>query len=353
MKEEKQKAFIIFVIYIILILLLVYVSIKYLLPLLMPFVLGMVIAAIFRRLIDSIRDRFHIKRTFVSITILIIFYGVLGFLISLTGFKIFNYLLDLVYSLPDLYKNQIVPAIEAVSDNLIHRFPGIENYAQDFLNNINNSIFDFIKTASSKVLSGITGFAGHLPSLLIKLIFTIVASFFFTVDYYNISSFILRQFNGDRREMIIRLKKDGIGTLGKFIRAYSAIISITFIELSIGFLILGIPNPFFLGLLVAIVDILPILGTGAILLPWSIISLIMGNMKIGIGMLILYIIITAVRQTIEPKIVGKQIGLHPIVTLLLMFVGAQLMGVLGLLLLPIIATIIKSLEEDGTIHLFK
>ena len=98
---------------------------------------------------------------------------------------------------------------------------------------------------------------------------------------------------------------------------------------------------------------MPILGTGAVLIPWSIINLILGNTKLGIGMLILYIVITAVRQTIEPKIVGQQIGLHPIITLVLMYVGAQLIGVLGLLLLPVIATIIKTLNDEGTIHLFK
>ncbi|MDF2485864.1 MAG: putative rane protein, partial [Herbinix sp.] len=149
------------------------------------------------------------------------------------------------------------------------------------------------------------------------------------------------------------LKDNGIGTLGKFIRAYTAIISITFIELSIGFWILGIPNPFLFGVLIAIVDVMPILGTGAILLPWAIISLVIGNTKVGIGMLLLYIIITAVRQTVEPRIVGQQIGLHPILTLILMYVGAQLMGVLGLLSLPIIATILVKMNEDGTIHLFK
>lgn len=136
-------------------------------------------------------------------------------------------------------------------------------------------------------------------------------------------------------------------------KAYSLIIVITFIELSAGFWILKIPNAFVLGALVAIVDILPILGTGAVLLPWSILSFILGNLKIGVGILLLYLFVTAVRQTIEPKIVGKQIGLHPIVTLVLMYVGAQLMGVLGLLLLPILATIIKTLNDDGTIRLFK
>jgi predicted PurR-regulated permease PerM len=94
------------------------------------------------------------------------------------------------------------------------------------------------------------------------------------------------------------------------------------------------------------------LGTGAVLIPWAIIALVLGQTKIGIGMFVLYIIITAVRQAIEPKIVGEQIGLHPIMTLILMYVGAQLMGVLGLLLLPVIATIIKTLNDEGTINLF-
>ena len=79
----------------------------------------------------------------------------------------------------------------------------------------------------------------------------------------------------------------------------------------------------------------------------------MGSNKIGLGMLILYVIITAVRQSIEPKIVGQQIGLHPVVTLLCMFVGVNLMGILGLLLLPVIATLLKKLNDDGVIQLFK
>jgi sporulation integral membrane protein YtvI len=237
--------------------------------------------------------------------------------------------------------------------NLSDKYPETKNYLDNFLYNIDSSIFSFLNKASSAVLSKITSFAGQLPALIIKLIFTIVASFFFTIDYHKIARFIILQFNMEHRQMILKLKDNGIGTVGKFIRAYSIIISITFIELSVGFWIIGIPNSFLFGGLVAIIDILPIIGTGAVLLPWSIISFIIGNTKVGIGMLILYIVITVVRQTLEPRIVGQQIGLHPIVTLLLMYVGAQLMGVLGLFLLPIIATLLLKMNKDGTIKLFK
>ncbi len=353
MNLEKQKAFIIHIIYITFILGMGYVCIKYILPLLMPFVIGMVLAIIFRKLIDYIEKKLHIKRVFVSILILILFYGILGLIFTMIGVKLFSFITNVVGGLPSLFQNTITPAFMNFTDNLILHFPGIEVYLEDFVHNLSTSIMSFVTNASSTIIGVVTGFAGQLPALLIKLIFTIVSSFFFTIDYYRISDFILRQFSGDRKKMLIKLKDNGIGTLGKFIKAYATIISITFIELSIGFTILGIPNSILFGVLVAIIDVLPILGTGAVLLPWSIISFILGNMKVGIGMLLLYIIITAVRQAIEPRIVGQQIGLHPIITLLLMFVGAQLMGVLGLLILPIIATILKTLNDEGTIHLFR
>ncbi len=353
MNLNKQKAFIIHVAYFTLILVLVYVAIKYLLPLLMPFVIGIVIAVFFRRLIDTIEKKTHIKRSIVSIVILLIFYCVVGFIISLIGVKVFNSIGDLFNNLPSIYENFIEPALSKIEEDLVTQFPGIKDYMNDFMENISDSLFGFISNASQTVLGKIANLAGQVPSLLIKFIFTIVSSFFFTIDYHRITRFIVLQFKGNQREMLLKLKDNGLGTLGKFFKAYATIISITFVELSIGFWIIGIPNPIFFGGLIAIIDVMPILGTGAVLLPWSIISFILGNTRVGIGMLLLYIIITVVRQTIEPKIVGQQIGLHPLVTLILMFIGAQLMGVLGLLLLPIIATIVMKLNKEGTIRLFK
>ncbi len=353
MNIDKQKSFVIHVIYIAFILGLGFISIKFILPLLMPFVIGLIIALMFRKIIDFLEKKTRIKRHIVSIIILIVFYGLLVMVISLIGVKIFAFLKDLFSQLPNLYLNTIEPALEESAYKLMDQFPSIQPYVEKFILNISDTILSFITKASSSVITTITGVAGRVPSIFIKLIFTIVSSFFFTIDFYKISEFVIRQFKEERREMVLKLKDNGLGTIWKFIKAYSIIISITFMELSIGFLILGIPNPFLYGALIAIVDVLPILGTGAVLIPWASVALILGNAKLGIGMFILYIIITAVRQAIEPKIVGQQIGLHPIITLILMYVGAQLMGVLGLLLLPVIATIIKTLNDEGTIHVFK
>lgn len=353
MNLEKQKAFIIHCIYLFILLILVYVGIKYIFPLLMPFIIGIIIAISFRNIIDKIEKKTHMKRVFISIFTLLIFYSIIGFIMSMIGVKVFSFISSLFDSFPELYKGTLLPALETMTDNMADKFPSIKTQLDNFIDNIDESILTFITNISTTVVGTVTGLASQVPSLLIKFIFTIVSSFFFTIDYYKLTDFLIRQFNENHKKMLMKLKDNVIGSLGQFLKAYATIISITFIELSIGFWLIGIPTPLLFGGVVAIIDVMPILGTGAVLLPWSIIAFIMGNTKIGIGMLILYIIITVVRQIIEPKIVGQQIGLHPIVTLILMYVGAQLMGILGLLILPIMATIIVKLDKEGSIHLFK
>lgn len=353
MSLEKQKAFIIHCIFGFILLAIVYAGIKYVFPLLMPFVIGIIIALSFRSIIDLLAEKTRISRTVISIFVLIIFYFLLGLIISLIGAKFFHFISTLFNGLPALYKGTLQPALQVATDNLSSRFPSIKVYLDDFMNNIGQSIFAYISNISTKVVGMVTGLASQIPSLLIRVIFTIVSSFFFTIDYYKISNFILKQFRDEQRSIIIKLKDNVIGSLSKFVSAYTLIISITFLELSLGFWLLNIPTPFLLGGIIAIIDIMPILGTGAVLLPWSIISFSLGDAKTGIGMLFLYIFITVVRQILEPKIIGQQIGLHPIVTLILMFVGAQLMGVLGLLILPVIVTILVQLNKEGSIHIFR
>ena len=129
--------------------------------------------------------------------------------------------------------------------------------------------------------------------------------------------------------------------------------TITFFELYLGVSLLKIPAAPILALLVAVVDILPVLGTGTVLIPWGLVLLILGNTFLGVGILVLYLVITVVRQTLEPKIIGSQVGLHPIVTLLCIYAGAQLIGVVGIFAFPVIATVIKKLNDEGTIHVIR
>ncbi len=163
----------------------------------------------------------------------------------------------------------------------------------------------------------------------------------------------MRQIPSKTREQIFKVKAKTIDVLFSFLKAYGILMSLTFAELLIGFLLLRIENAFLIALATSLIDILPILGTGTVLIPWGIVLLIIGNIPVGIGIIVLYLIITVVRQTLEPKVVGRQIGLYPLVTLICMFVGGSLFGIVGLFGFPICVTVIVKLCEAEGIKIGK
>ena len=121
---------------------------------------------------------------------------------------------------------------------------------------------------------------------------------------------------------------------------------ITFVELFVGFLILQVDYAFVLAILIAFVDFLPVLGTGAILAPWGIIALLTKNYFLGIGIIVLFVVMTVIRQIIEPKIVGKSLGVHPILTLIAIYLGYKLFGIVGMIFLPIAALVFFSADGE-------
>lgn len=142
-------------------------------------------------------------------------------------------------------------------------------------------------------------------------------------------------------------------------RAYCIIILVTFFEMVIGLSFLKLIGVyaggyiFAISLITAIVDVLPVLGTGTILVPWSVWSLLTGDIGFGIGILVVYAIITVIRQIIEPKLVASQLGLPAYVTITAMYIGTRLFGFIGLFLLPISIMVLKVLNDDGIIHIFR
>lgn len=130
-----------------------------------------------------------------------------------------------------------------------------------------------------------------------------------------------------------------------YIKAQVKLMFITFIIMSIGLTIIDVPYAILISLGIAILDIIPVLGAGLVMIPWSIISFIAGQNKMGINLSIIYIVLLILRQIIEPKIVGKEIGLRPLYTFGATILGAAILGPLGVILGPIIAIIINSIAR--------
>lgn len=357
MGTEKKREFIINLIYLLLVGSIIFISLKYALGWFLPFVVGFGIAFILKPLINLIAKKFKFKRKLVAGLIVLVFYTTIGALFTLLMFKLGLILKDLFIKLPDIYLNTIEPLIYNLSyeieEILIDLDPDLIDAIKQAIISMADSLGTIISKTSSGVVSFVTSTVSIVPSFFIIVIFSIISSFFFAIDYEEITGFILRQFSPRGRGIVLDIKEYIIGTLFKIIKAYSIIISITFIQLSIGLSILKVESAISIAFLIACVDVLPVLGTGGIVIPWIFIELFKGNVLLAVGLTIVYVIITIIRNIIEPKIVGNQIGLHPLIILICMFIGVRIFGFAGLFLLPLIVIILKNLNDSGKIKLFQ
>ncbi len=356
MDIERQKSFIVQFIYWLMAAGIVYVLLKYGVPLLMPFVIGSLVAIILRPLTEWLARATRLNRKLMAILILLLFYATMGILLFLSAAKIVTLIRGFIVTIPNYYIVNIEPALQKLFFDLTlllnNLDPSLQTTIQSLAGNAISSLANMVTSFSTSALNWLTSFAGAVPGFLINFIFAIVTSFFLSVDFPGIQSFLLRQIR-PRQLLILRMIRDNaLGTMGKYIKAYAMLMTLTFVELSIGLWLVGVHRPALVALGISIFDVLPVLGTGGILVPWVIIDLIIGNTRRAVKILILYAIVTTVRNTLEPKVVGQQIGLHPLITLLCMYIGTSLFGVVGLLGLPIAATILKNLNDNGTIKLF-
>lgn len=352
---ERKRAFIINFLYFVIFAGISFLVLKFSLNYLMPFIFGFIIAFVLKPIIARLTQRFGNKK-WLSLAVIIIFYFIVGTLLVWLFFSLLAVIQDLSKMLPSYYVDVLEPAIADITIWVKGIFEnvdeGLAQFALQFLETAFGALETFLKGASSFVLSFLTKFISSVPSLLISILIAIISSFFFTLDYQEIVNTVLGIVPEKQRKLIMDVRISFTKVVGNYLRAYATLMTITFVELSIAFFVLKIGNPIGLALMIASVDILPVLGTGSVMIPWAVWQIAVGNRSLGIALLVVYIIITIIRNILEPKIIGDQIGLHPLVTLICIYVGLKLFGFLGLLGLPITVTLIKSLHDDGKIQFF-
>lgn len=354
-KDKNKLSFIIKLLYLVAIIGIIYFFLKYALGWALPFLIAFGISLIADPIINIFTNKLRWKRSIASTLVVALILILAVFLVGLLSTTLFVEVKG-VFSNIDLYLNQIVAYVQELPAKYGHLFDGkvstIINECIDFLQN-----YDYSNLLSGSLGSGALKYAGSLisslPSALVFLIVTIVATFFMSASFPVIKSFIMRQFNERTRELILDVKHYFVTTIFKYLKSYFILWMITFAELSVAFLIFGFKPPITLAFVISLVDILPILGVGTVLIPWFVVELVMGNPIRAIIIICIYLVITVVRQTLEPKIIGDHVGLLPIVTLFCIYIGLQLFGVLGMFMLPITVTIIKNLQDNHKIKIWK
>ncbi len=194
--------------------------------------------------------------------------------------------------------------------------------------------------------------ATSVPTYLFTAVAFFVSAFFFLFYNGETVAFFRRAFPGQWYDRLARVYRHLFQSLFRWVRAQCVLCSICFVELSVGMLILGVRSPVVTALLIAVVDFLPVLGVGTVLIPWALIALCLGNFPMAIGVAILYVVILVVRNTVEPYVLSQQIGMHPLVTLITIYLGFRMFGFIGMFVLPLAALTVIRLNEWGYIRLW-
>lgn len=350
MNIEKKRQFIINTVFYAIIICLVLIVCKYLVPILLPFILAFILASVLVIPAKKLAGKNSKIRRFCAIIVGVIFFVLLFLGIAFLGVALVDWFLGFLEFIPRLYQDEILPMLNFLYLELAERLTfadpeltaKINGVFQNFIGNIGNFISSFSVNAIKAITSGIAG----IPGLIIKLILMIISCFFFLLDYDKIMAFFVSLIPKGKEKNFETIKWYVTNTLLVYIKSYSLLFLMTYVELSIGFQILGIPYAPIIGLMVAVFDILPVLGTGGILLPWTVVLLVMKNIPMGIGMFVLYLVITVIRNTMEPKLVGKQIGLHPLATMISLFVGLKVVGFWGMLIFPTTLAVLSSMKKE-------
>lgn len=332
-----KKSFIINLIFYLSLFVLIVFAANFLLSYTFPFIIGAVIAALVQKPAKCLSLKVKIKKEILALIFSAVVYILFWLIVSLICWWVVSRsgeLLPKVVVLTD----KLSGAIEEIYRNFIADFLGKEN--EMFKDLISSSITGIGSKIGNIITNFVTDVAKRLPEMLISGIVTLVAGCYIAKDFDKLKKFVLNLLSEKTKEKLFRIKKIFITNICKLVKGYLILMAIVFAELSLGFFILGFGKPILLGFFVAFVDLLPVLGVGAVLIPLAFFMLITGKPGTAIGIAVLYVLVSLVRNFSEPKIIGDQIGIHPLFTLISMFIGLRLAGLTGLVLFPIMLIVI-------------
>lgn len=327
----------------------VYVLFAYLAPLLLPFLVAFAIAAVTRPVARLLARKLRVPYKLGASVLVVLVYLLLCLLVLVLSTELFSFARSMV----GLFDKRIVPLLDSMFDRLIQVLGDRLGGAATFLTNLKKNLLDSLGTRVTELSTNVlTALAQATPQAFVTVVVTVIATFFFALDHDQLHGILSRRMSERRYQTYLRGRQKLKKTIGTFMRSYALIFLITFAQLAAGLLVTGVKDPLLFALLIAVFDILPVVGSGMVLLPWALVTLLTGNTARGVGLMLVYLFVVVSRQFLEPKIVGKSTGVHPLLTLGLMYVGLRLFGGVGLFGLPLLAALLAELDRDGMLRLF-
>lgn len=316
-----------------------------------PFIVAYVISLLVDPMIKWVNRKTNLTRKVSSMIILATIFLII---ISIIVFGVISLISEATNLLSGLntYLDKIIEMIKEISNKIdFDKFQlseEVKGIVGDTATNLVSNVTEFIKNTLSSFISSVTS----IPRMLIYVVITILATYFITSDKFYILDRMEHHLPKKLVGKIIKFTDDMKYSLGGYLKAQIILIGISFVIVLVGlnifyFMGMNIEYPVLMALLIGFVDALPILGSGTIMIPWTLISLLNKDYGTASSILGLYILIVVVKQILEPKIVSSKIGIHPFFTLIAMYTGFKLIGILGLLVGPIALIILKSVFSSS------
>ena len=323
-----------------------------LLNLFMPFLVAFIIAAPFHKIVEFLAAKLHINRSISSIAILSLILLIIGTLLGFAFYYLYNQIKSFIGILPETI-SQFGETLLILYEKFRGFAPSLAASIDNFLESSNFSLKSYTPQITNSAIGYATDFAASVPSVLFFLLILLLSVFFFIKDYNSIMNFFREAIPEKTLSILRYLKTTAWDGFAGYVKSQLILSSITALLVAVTFWVIGIEYAVVWAIIIGIVDALPILGSGIILIPFSIVLLItQENTVFAIVMLILQAVVFVTRQILSPRVMSSQLGLHPLLTLIGIYVGNKIMGLMGMIVFPILALLLvsfyKSYKDAGS-----
>ena len=301
----------------------------------MPFVVGWILALLANPLVRFLERRVKLVRRHGSMLIIIAALAIVIGLFYGAGLLVYREMGSFLADAPEIYQSVIAEIGDALQNGrkLAEYFPqNLQPPLLAFSDNLDGLFGKLVSRAAEPTVQIAGHVAKSIPNLLVNMVIIILSSYLFLADRESIMRWLKEHLPAFVFRYIEYMKRDAKGVIGGYFLAQFRIMCVVALILAAGFLVLGVRYGVLLAFLTAILDFLPIFGTGTVLFPWAVVKLFAGEYAYATGLILLYILTQVVRQIIQPKIVGESMGLPPLMTLFLLYLGFKLRGLTGMIL---------------------
>lgn len=316
----------------------------------MPFVIGWFIAFLVSPIVNWLEKRLKIvKKLGSALTIILVLGAVIG-IIYFAGSQIGREISTLLQNLPDLY-NSMENGMESIGQGMtgvLEKFPlWVQQGIHQIVNNFDTAMGELMNKISKPTVTAAGNFAKKIPSIFVAIIVAILSAYFFVAERENLIV-MMKKISPDPIVKRMTIVMSGLKyAVGGYFLAQLKIMGVMMVLLIVGFAIIGIDFSFLLAFLIAFLDFLPFFGTAISFVPWAIYEFMTGDYRRAICLLVLYVVTQLVRQVLQPKFVGDSVGLNPLLTLFLIYIGYKVGSVLGMIFAVPVGMIVINLYKSG------